>query len=112
PVPTPLAPKPAPAPGSAPAPAPAPAPGPAPAPAPAGAFVVTFTSIPLGAKVELVGGEEIGTTPVRRGFDSGTFRVRMTDDGGRTGESTIRVGRSMPTRYTWKASEDRWESGY
>lgn len=91
---------------------------PKPDPAPATAatvaqYMVTFTSIPLGAEVVLVeSGESLGHTPVRRTLGAGTLRVRMTTDEGKTGESAIRVGRTMPTRYTWKSAEDRWESGY
>jgi serine/threonine protein kinase len=82
-----------------------------PASAPAATFPVTFTSVPMNARV-VVDGTFVGMTPLlEHPMPAGPHQVRI-ELGDDATEQTVEVGRRAPTRFVWKVREDAWSSGY
>lgn len=64
----------------------------------------------MGATVR-IGDQPAGVTPVLVDLSAGEHEVSIQLDG-LSGERRLFIGRRAPTRYVWRAEEDRWESGF
>ncbi|MBT3222843.1 MAG: PEGA domain-containing protein, partial [Proteobacteria bacterium] len=76
--------------------------------------VVTFVSIPLGARVFL-DGAQVGVSPLPHETPAGTHVLRMEvqdSDPPVASEITIEVGANEAIRHLWRSGEDKWESSF
>ncbi len=73
--------------------------------------VITFVSLPIGAKV-LVDGKEVGKAPMTYELSRGGHEVKMIANDGKEGTQLIKVGSAEPVRYVWKSAADAWETAF
>ncbi len=75
------------------------------------AVVMTFVSVPIGAKVHIDGVAK-GNAPLTTEIKPGGHELKFVYDDGKTGTQAIEVGPKEPARYIWRSAEDKWVTAF